>query len=71
MKSALRWPEKIFKIRGATKFMNIKKKKHAIIGGLAGGIAGGLAGSFGLGILNAVILGIVSFGIMEALVYFI
>jgi len=48
-----------------------KKKKHALIGGLAGGIAGGLAGSFGLGILNAVILGIVSFGIIEALVYFI
>ena len=51
--------------------MNIKKKKHAVIGGLAGGIAGGLAGSFGLGILNAVILYIVSFGIIEALVYFI
>lgn len=46
----------------------MKKKKHAIIGGLAGGIAGGLAGSFGLGILTAVLLGVVSFIITEGVV---
>ena len=49
-------------------FMHMKKKKHATIGGFAGGIAGGLAGGFGLGIPNAVLLGIISFIIIEGIV---
>jgi len=60
------------KIRGVTKYMkftNVKKKNHAITGGLAGGIAGGLAGGFGLGILEAVLLGVASFIIIEVITY--
>jgi len=45
--------------------MKTKKKKHAIIGGLSGGIAGGLASTFGLGILNAVLIGVMVFIVIE------